>query len=100
MDIIIFLILIIIVLILFRDSRVIIFFIGTSDVVLRLIHFIKDQLAISEFSSFVNKYVPTSVYGIIQRSTSGIVTTLLAWLYIGVMIVFVYYLIKHIFKLK
>ena len=78
MDIIIFLILIIIVLILFRDSRVIIFFIGTSDVVLRLIHFIKDQLAISEFSSFVNKYVPTSVYGIIQRSTSGIVTTLLA----------------------
>ena len=100
MDIIIFLVLIIIVLILFRDSRVVIFFIGTSDVLLRLIYFVKDQINIKELSTFVNKYIPSSVYGIIENSTSGIVTSLLAWLYIGVMIVFVYYLIRHMLKLK
>jgi hypothetical protein len=100
MDIIIFLILIIIVLIVFRDSKVIIFFIGTSDVLLRLIHFIKDQLAIRDLTTFVNKYIPSSVVGIIQNSTSGIATTLLDWLYIFIMIAFVYYLFRHMLKLK
>lgn len=100
MDIIIFLVLIIIVLLIFRDTSVIVYFIGTADVALKLIHFIKVQLGIKEVTSFVNTYIPSSVMGIIESSTSGLATSLLAWLYIAVMIMFVVYLCRYIFKLR
>ena len=57
MDIVIFLVLIIIVLAVFKDTRSLIYFVGIADVFMRLVHFIKVQVNVIEFSNLINKYI-------------------------------------------
>lgn len=98
MDIVIFLVLIIIVLAVFKDTRSLIYFVGIADVFMRLVHFIKVQVNVIEFSNLINKYIPTSIVGIIANNSEGIVTTIMNWFYIAVMVLFLVYLIKYLFK--
>lgn len=100
MDIIIFLILIILVLIFLKDTKSIIIFIGLTDVILKLIHQIKLLINASDFTKLINKYVPSGVVQIINNNTEGIVTTLLVWGCVIIMIMFVWYLMKYLFRLR
>jgi hypothetical protein len=97
-DIIIFLILIILVLIFVKDTKSIIIFIGLSDVLLKLIHQIKNLLNVPEFTVMVNKYIPGGIEAIISNNTEGFIAALLVWFYILIMIWFVWYLIKYLFN--
>lgn len=100
MDIIVLLVLIILILLFFRDTSVIIYFIGTLDVLLKLIHYIKNLINIPEFNKFVQLYIPNGINGIIEKSTSGLLTIILKWGYIVLIIWFIYYLIKYILRLR
>ena len=98
MDIVVLLILIIIVLVVFKDTISIIYFLGIADVFMRLMHFIKSLVNVPEFSDLINTYIPTSVVGVIENNTEGIVTTIMEWVYVVVIVLFLFYLLKYLFK--
>ncbi len=99
MDLMIFLIILVIVVLVFKDTRSLIYFLGISDILLKLIHFIKVQIDVEEFTTLINKYIPSSLMGIAANYTEGFVYTIFAWLYIIVMCWFVGYLLKYLFNL-
>lgn len=102
MSLIIFLIIIIVILIIFKDTRSIIYAIGISDIFLRLMHFIAKQLGVANITNFVNKYLPADVLSAIcdgQIKITGIFYDVIAWLYIAVMLVFLFNLIKYLIRM-
>ena len=91
---------IIIVAIFFKDFKSVVFFLGIIEVFFRLVHRIALLLEIGEFSSFVNKYIPSSLEGIIDTYSSGILNTVLLWILIFLFVYFEWYLIKYWVKKK
>ena len=98
MDLMIFLIFVVLIVIVFKDTKSLIYFVGMADVFMRLVHFIKDQVNVAEFSALINRYIPTSIMGIVGNYASGIFYTILAWFYIIIMCWFLGYLIKYLIK--
>lgn len=100
MDLLFLVILVIIVAIVFQDSKRLVYLIGILEVFFRLVHHIADKLGISELNAFVNHYIPESVFSILSNHTDGILYTILSWIIIGILITFLYYLIKYFFSGK
>ena len=100
MDLVILVVLMGIVVFIFKRFSSFIYFIAIIDILLRILTLIKTQIANYEIYSFLNKYVPTSIPGILNNYSSGILNTLLIWLYVIAMIIFEYYLIRTFIKKK
>ena len=100
MDLMILLIFVVIIVIIFKDTKSLIYFIGIADLFMKLVHFIKMQVKVPEFTSLVNHYIPTSIMGIINNYSEGIFNTILAWCYIIIMCWFLFYLVKYLIKRK
>ena len=100
MDLVILVVLIAIVVAIFKKFSSFVYFIAIVDIFLRILTFIKIQLGIPELTSFLNKYFPVSVPGIIDAYSSGIFNTILTWGYIIIFIIFEFYIIRTFFKKK
>ena len=98
MDLIILVALIILVLFFFRKFSNFVYLIGICEVFLRLVHFIKSQLNIEEFTEFINKYIPSSLEVIINRYSTGVFSEILVWGLIVIMCIFVSYLVRNFFE--
>lgn len=98
MDAIIFLILLIIVIIFFKRLSNTVFFVAIIDILLRILTFLKNNTFI-EVKKFLGKYVPENIPNIIGKYTEGIFYDVLVWLYVIIMMIFLYYVIR-IFKDK
>ena len=81
MDLVILVVLMGIVVFIFKRFSSFIYFIAIIDILLRILTFIKTQIANYEIYSFLNKYVPTSIPGILNNYSSGILNTarILSW---------------------
>lgn len=77
-----------------------IYSVGVIDILLRIISFIKVQLLNGEILNFLNKYVPESIPNMIYKYTNNTLSTILMWVYVAIMIVFEFYLIKALIKKK
>jgi len=100
MELAILLILIVAVACLYRDVRWIAYLIGIVETFLRVIHMIGDKLGVVELNSFINHYLPTSIFSIIGKYSSGIIYDLLSWVAIGFLVLFIYYLVRYFIKKK
>ena len=100
MDLMILLTLVIVVVIIFKDTKSLVYILGISDIFMRLLHFIKEQVNVEEFSALINKYVPQSLVGIIDKYSEGVFHTILSWMYIIIIAMFLFYLIKYLVKRK
>ena len=89
---IIFIILLIVALIFKRFDNVIIFF-GLIDIFLRIIDFIGKNTT-KEIDNIINKIFPNSIPSIISNYSTGILETILIWIYVGLMILFTFYVLK------
>lgn len=98
MDLVVLLVLMGLVIFFFRRFSNFIYFIGFIDILLRIINFIKDQLFRGEIYAFIDKYIPKSIPTIIDNYSSGLLYTILLWLYVVGMIVFEFYIIKIFFR--
>lgn len=98
MDLLIIIVLVIIVLAVFKDWRLIIYTIGTLEVFFRLIHHIGDKLNLISINPFVDKYIPTSLYNVLAKYTSGVIYDILSWVLIIIFIMFLVYLVKYIIR--
>ena len=100
MDLIILIILIVAVVILYRDFKFVTYLIGILEIFFRLIHYIGDNQALININPFINKYIPSSLFCIIEKYTTGVVCDIFSWLLIGIFAVFLFYLIKYLIKKK
>lgn len=98
MDLVILVVLIAIVVFFFKQFSSFVYFIVICDIFLRLMHGIASLLGIVEFTAFVNKYIPTSIPGIINTYSTGIFNTLLILGYIILIAIFEFYTIRIFFK--
>lgn len=78
----------------FRKFSSSVYFIASLDIFFRILTFIKNNLNISEISSFISEYFPESIPGVIQKYTDGILTDALMWVYVGLFIVFLFYTVR------
>lgn len=88
-------VLIIVVGIFFKDFKSVVYFLGIVEIFFRLVHKIAILLEFKGFSNFVNQYIPSSLEGIIDTYSSGILHTVLLWILILLFVYFEWYLIKY-----
>lgn len=72
--------------------------VGAVDIFLRLLDFLKIKLLSWEISSFITNYLPSSIPSLINKYTSDGFNTFLIWVYVGIMIVFEFYVIRTFIK--
>lgn len=100
MDLIIFLILIVIVIMVYKDVKFLVYLLGTLELFFRLIHHIGDKLKINDINAFINRYIPSSLFSMFEKYTTGIVYEIISWSLIFAFCAFLYYLVKYIIVKK
>lgn len=100
MELVIILICSIIVFFMYKKIEKVIYFIVFMDVLLRLVAYIKQNITIQEVYTFLNRYIPLSIPSLIDKYTTGIFNEVLIWIYVGIFIVFEYFIIRLFFKKK
>lgn len=70
------------------------------DIFLRVLAFIKAKLFAGNILVFLNKWFPVSVPAIIDKYTDGVLCEVLIWVYVGIMVVFLFYTIRIFIKKK
>lgn len=101
-DLTILLILIVLIVMYFKRFQFFVLFIGTTDIVLRILDFIKQNIGLDDVASLINKYLPSSIFDIINKYTGNIksLNIILKWAFVFIMIIFVSYIIKIFIKKK
>lgn len=99
-DLIILIILLIIIVMFFQRFDSFVLFMGIIDIFLRILAFIKNNIGLKDISQVIGKYLPESVFGIIDKYTSGIVELILDWIFVGIMVIFLFYVTKIFIKKK
>lgn len=99
MDAIIFIVLLVIVICFFRRLSNTVFFVAIFDIFLRILTFIKYN-TVAEVKNFIRKYFPENIPSIISKYAKGDLYTILVWIYVILMIIFLFYIIKIFIKRK
>ena len=100
MDLIIIIVLIAIVVIIRRDFKSFIYSLGAIEIFFRIMHFIADNLNITELSRIINTYIPSSIISVFQNYATDLFLVILEWIFVIFMAILNYYLIKYIVKKK
>ena len=72
--------------------------VGATDILFRLLYFLRVRLFSGEVSNFLGKYFPSSIPAVIEHYTEGVFYEVLIWIFIGIMIIFEFYTIRIFFK--
>ena len=77
-----------------------IFGFGMIDVLFRILNIINGYIPFKEVKTFINTYIPESVPSIINKYTKGIANMGLIWIYVIIMAIFLYFIVKLFIKRK
>lgn len=99
MDALIFVVLLIVVICFFRRLSNTVFFVAIFDIFLRILTFFKNN-TIPEIKSFIAKYFPESIPNIIGKYAKDDLYTILVWVYVILMCIFLFYIIRIFAKRK
>ena len=97
MDIVILLIIVILIAVIFKKASNTIIFLGLIDIFLRILNFIGNNTT-KEINAIINKYFPSSIPGIIEKYSSGVIETILVWGYVFLMCMFLYYVFRMLLR--
>ena len=70
------------------------------DILLRIFHFVANNIGIPEFAKWANRNLPSSIPGIISNYSSGALEFILTWIYVILMAIFLYYAVYRLIKRK
>ena len=93
-DLIVLIVLILVVIMFFKRFSSFVFFMAIIDIFLIILAFIKDNIGLPDVSSLIGKYLPESIFGIINKYSSGTINIILKWAFVAIMVVFLSYIIK------
>ena len=101
-DLIVFIILVAAVIFFFRRFSSFVYLVCGLDILYRLLHFLGDNLGVSELKTLVDKYIPGSVVDMVSNyiGTSGVLYVVLIWLMFILYCIFLFYIIRILFKRK
>ena len=99
-DLVVLVVLILVVIMYFRRFSSFVYFIGIVDIFLRILTFIKNNIGLSDLSAVIDNYIPESILAIVSNYTDGILYTIIAWAYIVIMAIFLFYNTKFFIKKK
>jgi len=101
-DLIVLVVLIVLVIMFFKRFSSFVFFIAIVDILLRILTFIKDNIGLPDVSAVIGRYVPSSVFGIIDKyiASGTTVNIILKWSFVAIMVCFLFYIIKIFMKKK
>lgn len=77
-----------------------VYFLSLSDIILRVLTFIRMNIGLPEVSATIAKYVPTSVKALIDAYSTGILNSVLTWGHVFIYILFIFYVAKYFIKMK
>ena len=100
MDLLIIVLLIIAVVVLCRDAKFVFYLLGALEIFFELAHYIGDHFTLVNINTFINKYIPSSLFSVVGKYTTGVVYEIISWLLVIVFIIFLVYLIKYLIKIK
>lgn len=101
-DLLVLIILLILVVMFFKRFSSFVFFMAIVDIFLRILAFVKNNIGLQDVAHVIGKYLPESVFEIINKYTGNIswLNILLKWCFVGIMTVFLVYIIKIFWKKK
>lgn len=99
-DLVALIVLIVIVAIYSKRFQTYIFGFGMIDILFRILNIINGFIPIKEVRTFINTYIPESVPSVINKYTNGIFNTVLIWIYVLIMAIFLYFIVKLFVKRK
>ena len=83
-----------------RNFSSFVFAVAITDILLRILAFIRSNIGLPDFKAFLAKYFPDSIFSIIDKYTHGDISIILKWLFVIIMIFFLYYVIRIWIKKK
>lgn len=81
-----------------RSFSGLVYAVGATDILFRLLAFLRTRLFSSEISNFIAKYFPSSISAVIDHYTDGLLYEILIWIFVGIMIIFEFYIIRILLK--
>ena len=101
-DLILFVLLVIAVVFFFKRFSSFVYLVCAVDILFRLLHFIADNVKVAELTSLINKYIPSSVAGMIGNyvGTTGLIYTIVVWAMFVLYCILLFYIVRILFKRK
>lgn len=99
-DLIVLIILMVLVIVFYKKFTSFVFFMAIVDILLRILTFIRDNIGLKDVSDLIGKYVPGSIFDIVDKYTKGSINILLKWAFVVIMCFFLYYIIRIFIKKK
>ena len=97
-DLIVLVVIILAVFIFFRKFSSVLYAIFIFDLILRGLTYIKWNINVADVTKIINKYIPESIPAIIGKYLDGVFYTIVMWIYIALLFIFIGYLIKTFVK--
>ena len=101
-DLIVLIVLLILVIMFFKRFSSFVFFMAIVDIFLRILAFIRDNIGLRDVSNIIAKYLPSSVFDIINKYTGqwNTINIILKWAFVVIMGIFLFYITKIFIKKK
>lgn len=100
LDLIVLAVLVIIVIIYSKRLQTYMFGFGMIDILFRILNIINGFIPSKNIQGIINTYVPASIPAVINKYTNGLLNTVLILIYVIIMAIFLYYIIKIFIKRK
>lgn len=82
----------------FRRFSKMVYAVAIIDIFLRLLNYISANIPINGFNKWVRTIFPESIPGLLDNYMNGIVLTIFIWIYVALMVVFLFYIIRAFVK--
>lgn len=99
-DLVVLIVMLVFVIIYSKRFQTYIFGFGMIDVLFRILNIINGFIPVKEIRTFIDTYIPASVPSVINNYTKGIFNTILIWIYVIIMAIFLYYIVRLFIKRK
>lgn len=99
-DLVVLIVLLVFVIIYSKRFQTYIFGFGVIDILFRILNIINGFIPFKEVREFIKTYIPSSVPDVINKYTNGVLNTVLIWVYVVIMSIFLFYVVKIFLKRK
>lgn len=84
----------------FRRVSKTVYAVAIIDIFLRLLNYISANIGIKGFHKWVSAVFPTSIPDLLDNYMNGVVLTVFTWIYVGLMVIFLFYIVRAFLRKK
>lgn len=84
----------------FRRLSKTVYAVAIIDIFLRLINYISANIGIKGFHKWVKSIFPVSLPELLDNYMDGVVLAVFEWIYVGLMVIFLFYIVRAFVRKK